>query len=104
KDSDVITCLKKAVTPYEENTILQWEGEEKLAVLDIDYHGKDVPESIKRTIGHVRPKPFCGARSKSGGWHGYYLAQEPFTAEELAAVGGITWMNLDRTCIFDIVK
>lgn len=104
RDPDIVECLRKAITPYEEGTILQWDDQEKLSVLDVDYHGGSPPSNIDNLIATLRPKPLCGAKSRSGGWHGYYQASGVFTAQEFAAVAGIAWMNLDRTCTFDIVK
>jgi hypothetical protein len=108
KDADTLECLKKAIIPYEENTILQWDSKEKLAVLDVDYHGheftRELGERIARCLTGLRPRPTGYARSRSGGYHGYYVKTDRFSGEELAAVAGIHWINLDRTATFDIVK
>lgn len=89
--------------------ILEWDNKNIICCLDIDYH--DIEEKsrpgysqLKTLVSKIKPQPFCWHPSHSGGSKLYYIQKPGYTAEELAAVAGLHYIQLDNTATFDLIK
>ena len=71
--------------------LVEWRGRRRLAVLDLDWHGGDVPgEHVRRGIAvAVRPHPAAWWISPRGA-HLVYEELGGFRADELAAAGAVS--------------
>lgn len=80
--------------------LVKWRAIDKLCCLDVDYHGKQPPHEswlIERVLSDLAPRPIAWHFSKGGGLHLFYVAADPFTADELAAVAALCWLRIDPT-------
>ena len=103
-------ALKNALQDIEGvEPILEWQDIRKLACLDIDYHNIPLElrmdrEEIYDIVRNIKPQPYCWHPSHAGGAKLYYVAAPGYTADELAAVAGLSWHSLDPRSTFDILK
>lgn len=86
--------------------LIEWDDIEQLCCLDIDYHGKTppAPEWLLATVQRIAPAPWLYWVSKGGGLHLMYQTIEHLTADELAAVAGLSWLHLDRLATIELLK
>lgn len=89
--------------------LVEWTDKSKLCCLDVDYH--DLPfakrpryKDLRVTVSRIRPQPFCWHASHRGGAKLYYVAKPGYTAEELAAIAGLSWRRVDPRATFDLIK
>jgi len=88
------------------DSLLEWDGREQLACLDVDYHAYTPPSGdwlADMLYAAVEPKPSIWHLSHGGGLHCFYEASGGFTADELAAVAALAWLRLDGRATCDIV-
>lgn len=89
--------------------LLEWVDKTLLCCLDIDYHNiaigkRPSHKDLKSVVSKVKPQPFCWHPSHRGGAKLYYVVRPGYTAEELAAIGGISWQKFDPRATFDLIK
>lgn len=87
--------------------LLEWYDVKKLCCLDIDYHNVEVKptlDELQAQVSTIKPLPFCWHPSHGFGAKLYYVATPGFTAEELAAVAGLQWIQTDPRATFDLIK
>lgn len=111
-DPDPATCIREAFAtpiPNAKELLIEWFGTDKLCCLDIDYH--TIPlnerpsyEHLSTILSKIKPAPFCWHMSHGHGVKLYYTATPGFQADELAAVAGLRWSELDATSTFDLIK
>ena len=93
-DATPLTAFKMAlgVGTTEPEPILTWTGTDRLAALDIDWHG--IPtlsdEQLRSIIHKVQPRPFAAWITHGKGIRCMYHATDQFAADELAAVAAIS--------------
>lgn len=80
--------------------VLEWQGTDRLACLDVDYHGMECPLPTWRKFqaGATKPTAVCDHLSHGGGVKLYYVEHGGFRADELAAVAAIHWLAIDGRC------
>jgi hypothetical protein len=79
--------------------VAEWDGQEALCCLDVDYHDVTAPprEWLENVVGtRVSPPPLRWHFSRSGGLHLFYTAAGDFTAQELAACAALRFRSIDR--------
>lgn len=79
--------------------VAEWKDAAVMCCLDIDYHTHSPPprdwlETLMLT--RIAPRPLAWHFSRSGGVHAFYVAADPFTAEELAAVAALRFRSFDE--------
>lgn len=81
---DQFVDLLRGQAPHSTN--LRWDDADRLAILDVDWHGEKSPttDDLDRLMREVSPSPFFVHRTRRG-FHAGYLALEGFTARELAS-------------------
>jgi hypothetical protein len=87
--------------------ILEWTDKDRFCCLDIDYHDtEDKPtyNQLSAMVERIRPQPFAFHMSHGYGAKLYYLAKPGYTATELAAIAGISWIGIDGRATFDLIK
>lgn len=87
--------------------VLEWSDYAALCCLDIDYHGGVKPEAdwLEQIVYHqLMPKPFCWHLSRSGGLHLFYVASDPFRADELAAVAALRYRTIDGSAGLELKR
>lgn len=89
--------------------LIEWYDTRFLACLDVDYH--DTPlaqrpdhEELAKIVGKLKCQPFCWHPSHGRGCKLYFIYKPGYTAEELAAVTGFQWVEVDTRATFDIIK
>lgn len=88
--------------------IAYWEGTENLCRLDVDYHGMPLdsrpsPDWLNRKIDSaLRPTPVVAWATRGRGVAAVYTSADGYTAEELAAVAGLTWITQDSTATVEL--
>lgn len=100
-------CLREAFTYSGVEPILEWTDDNLLSCLDIDYHNIEIRpthDELASTFDRIKPKPFCWHPSHGNGAKLYYTASPGFTAVELAAIGGFSWLQADPRATFEITK
>lgn len=95
---DPAEFLKTKLQDVPVTHLVEWEGYAQLCCLDIDYHDIPVPdrawlESI--VVGRLAPQPYAWHFSKGGGLHLFYLGDDVYTAEDLAAVAALRFRAID---------
>lgn len=113
-NEQVEQALREALTATLGNTtarepILEWMDKDRLCCLDIDYHDLEMgdrPDTAELTsiVDRIKPQPLAYHASHGRGCKLYYLAKPGFTATELAAVAGISWITIDPRATFDLIK
>lgn len=90
--------------------LLEWDEINRFCCLDIDYHNIDIKDRLQRKrlntiVSRIRPQPVYWHPSHRGGAKLYY-SEKPggYTAEELAAVAGLSWVQVDSRATFDLIK
>ena len=86
--------------------IIEWEGTERVACLDIDYHAATPPDEVwaLATVERLSPRPKYAWISKGGGVHCIYEATGYLAADELAVVAGLMWLHFDRTATIEVLS
>lgn len=87
--------------------LLEWANTDTLRCLDVDYHNiidKPTYNELNDIVSRVRPQPLCWHMSHGHGAKLYYLASPGYTAHELAAIAGISWLSIDPRATFDLSK
>lgn len=89
--------------------LIEWDGTDVVACLDVDYHYADagmIPPASWRTYhaGATRPTPFADHLSHGGGVKLYYVEKDGFRADELAAVASIYWASIDARCRCEVLS
>jgi len=87
-------------------TIVEWDDQEQLGSLDIDYHGIANPgrEWVETTIvTKLLPKPYLWHHSPRG-FHAFYPAVGKLTGAEVAALAGMRWRTLDPSSGVEIKR
>ncbi|MHB1424978.1 MAG: hypothetical protein ACYC3I_17535 [Gemmataceae bacterium] len=96
-----------AVTNYPRaEPVIEW-NDERLAVLDIDYHDRPLeqrpaPHQLENLAIRVEPAPPRYNVSHGQGLHLYYVAQAGFSATELAAAAAVWIKQTDPTAGVEI--
>ncbi|AMV28823.1 hypothetical protein VT84_30800 [Gemmata sp. SH-PL17] len=85
--------------------LITWTGKDVVCCLDVDYHSgyKPTPETLEVRAAQLQPRPFAYHVSHGRGCKLFYVAADGYTAEELAAVGAICWLNQDRRATTDLI-
>lgn len=97
-----------AATPNAADPVFSWYDGDELACLDIDYH--QLPADQRPTQSYLgslvasvlQPRPIAWHLSRGMGIHAYYVRGDRYTARELAALAGLSWVYSDRRATFDI--
>lgn len=89
--------------------LIEWEDRTLLCCLDVDYHNIPIknrpkPRQLKSILSKVKPQPFCWHASHRGGAKLYYAIRPGYLADELAAIGGLSWRRVDPRATFDLIK
>lgn len=95
---DPAAVIRRVIAATPQQKLVKWWDKEVLCCLDIDYHeGVKTPKDwlAARVTCDLAPRPFAWHFSKAGGLHLFYIASDPFTAEELAAAAALCWRRLD---------
>lgn len=115
-DTDVAACLR---TTFEDTWnhcddtslefLIEWNDTGRLCCLDVDYHSIDLEHRPKvyelaELVSQVRPLPFCWHVSHGRGAKLYYISSPGYTAKELASIAGISYLSLDASATFDLIK
>lgn len=111
-DPDPSVALREAFgtpIPNARELLIDWFGVEKLCCLDIDYHNVPIEqrytyEQLSTIVNRIKPLPFCWHMSHGHGAKLYYVSVPGFQADELAAVAGLKWSELDPCSTFDLNK
>lgn len=76
--------------------VIYWK-DDRLAVVDVDYHGEYKPtdDTLETLASLVEPQPFVKHRSHGGGYKLFFTSMHGLTAEEWAALGALGWKTLD---------
>lgn len=87
--------------------LVQWEGADRLACLDIDYHTlpfdqRPTEQQLAATANGIQPRPVAWHTSHGRGCKLYYAAERFFSAAELAACGGLAWRTADGRATFEV--
>lgn len=114
EDTDVATALRSAFDETWNHCkdtrlefLIEWNDTSKLCCLDIDYHHTEKPlspDALSDIVAQVRPLPFCWHRTHGHGAKLYYLSSPGYTAKELASIAGISYLSIDPTASFDLIK
>ncbi len=81
--------------------VIEWDGFGQLCCLDIDYHdGTPVPDrewldALVRS--RLSPQPYAWHFSRGGGLHLFYLGDDTFTGDDLAAVAALRFRAIDSS-------
>jgi hypothetical protein len=75
--------------------VIEWDGVEAVAAVDLDFHGTAAPEPALLTndAQALSPRPSWFWATKSGGLRCVYVAAGALTAEELAGVAGVALLK-----------
>ena len=78
--------------------VLSWSETETLAALDIDFHGTEYAhrpgdDELRNIVINIEPRPSLFWRTHGRGLRLIYVAADPFTAPELAALGGLAVLD-----------
>lgn len=94
-----------AASPTVTEAVIEWADIERLAVLDIDYHGRESPGEYMLKLMRLRvaPAPSRFWITKGGGVHLIYHSAAGFAANELAATAGLAWIGIDPTATFEVI-
>ena len=104
--ADALCAFKDALAGdcHEPEPIIHWKGTDKLAALDIDWHG--VPtlptEQLNDIIRKVTPRPFAAWVTHGKGLRFMYHATDKFTADELAAMAALSVKQHPGTALVGI--
>lgn len=93
--------------PTNTEPLIAWTDIEKLCCLDVDYHDCDIKptyEELNEILSRVRPQPLAFHMSHGNGAKLYYLSSPAYSANELAAIAGISWLANDPRATFDLIK
>lgn len=111
---DVPATLRRAFAePLNDSTItealIEWNDVDRLCCLDIDYHGLDLDarptcEQLRAVLDRIKPQPLAFHISHGRGAKLYYLSSPGYTARELAAVAGVSWVQIDPRATFDLTS
>jgi hypothetical protein len=110
QNKDIVRLLKEVFDwkhmPQHE-PVISWEGSEELAVVDIDYHNRPMHtrptfDVLNNIAANVSPLPICYHASHGRGCKLYYVAQDGYTAAEIAAAGALSWMAADPRATAEI--
>lgn len=109
---DAADVLRRAfVEPLGDSTIreplIEWSDTERLCCLDVDYHALDVDarptaSELRAVFDRIKPQPLLYHLSHGNGAKLYYLSSPGYTARELAAVAGVSWVTADPRATFDL--
>lgn len=108
----VADTLRRAfVEPLADSTIteplVEWNDTDKLCCLDVDYHAlpldaRPTPAELRAVLDRIKPAPLMFHTSHGRGAKLYYLSSPGYTARELAAVAGVSWIQVDPRATFDL--
>jgi hypothetical protein len=86
--------------------VIEWAGASRLAILDVDYHGRATPprEQVLNAAARLQPQPWLVWLSKGGGLHCVYHEAAGFGADELAACAGLAYLGIDPTATFEVIS
>ena len=92
--------LKNDLQAVPVDHVVEWDGFERLCCLDIDYHEIPVPdrnwlEAVVLT--RLAPKPYAWHFSRGGGLHLFYLGDDTYSADDLAAVAALRFRAIDSS-------
>lgn len=100
---DLLSALSGSTT----DDVIEWDGTDWLCGLDIDYHSTTPPPKdwlLSVVEVHVQPRPFCWHFSRGGGLHLFYRQSEELTADELAAIAGLRFKQIDSTATIELKR
>lgn len=110
---DPATAVKTALTldlsavPVGPEPVLEWDGTDRLCVVDVDYHGLAYAErpteaELSTLAAGVLPRPIAWHTSHGRGCKLYYAARSGYLASELAAVAALGWQQQDGRATFEL--
>lgn len=104
---DPAAVLKELLPTVTNDNLIKWKDSKALCCLDVDYHeaGRKPPHESwlrARVTADLAPRPFAWHFSKGGGLHLFYIASDPFTARELAAVAALAFRKIDPTAAVEL--
>lgn len=91
-----------AVSLTTDHTVIEWDETGATCALDCDWHKGTAPMrfSIEQIAATLEPAPIFWWITRSGGLRGIYNAREGYTADELAAVGGLAvWFRYPTVAV-----
>ena len=102
-------CLRQAFDYRGIEPLLEWMDDSILSCLDIDYHNFDYDSrpnesELSSIFDRIKPQPFCWHPSHGRGAKLYYVGLPGYSANELAAIGGFSWIQADPRATFEITK
>ncbi len=88
--------------------LLEWDGTDYLAALDLDFHDRLLgdrpsPERLASLVARVHPLPALWWITHGRGLRLIYQAMGGLTAAELAACAALTLRSLEATATFEII-
>jgi hypothetical protein len=83
-----------AVKDHKSGHVIEWY-DDRLAVLDCDYHGTDASMPMITLAGMITPAPAAWWKSKGGGLHAIYWSQDGLSAKEWASAAAISAVEVD---------
>jgi hypothetical protein len=89
--------------------LIEWHDTDTFCCLDIDYHNvphdqKPTYSQLSQVLSRVRPQPLAFHMSHGNGAKLYYISSPGYTATELAAIAGVSWLSIDGRATFDLIK
>ena len=108
-DSSVATAFRNALVelPHYREPLIEWNDTEQFCCLDVDYHSeptKPTWDELNNLVSRVTPQPHAWHMSHGHGAKLYYTSSPAYTATELAAVAGLSWIGLDCRASFDLIR
>ena len=103
---DPIEGFRTALELYSDcESVIDWKGIDRLAMLDVDYHHCSPPERhrAEALLAGLRPVPAIRWVSHGGGLHAFYHAQSGLTAEEIAACAAINIKAASPQCSAEVI-
>lgn len=96
-----------ALAVADESQVIEWDSVYWTCVLDLDFHNGFTPlrSELETACLTLDPQPYCWWLSKSGaGIHAVYQTYDMFTAEELAAVAGLSLQRRFPGCTVELLS
>lgn len=93
--------------PHYKEPLIEWTDTDSFCCLDVDYHDVEtLPtwDELNTLVSSIQPQPLAWHMSHGHGAKLYYVHSPAYTATELAAVAGISWIGLDCRASFDLIK
>lgn len=87
-------------------SVIQWQGRERMALLDVDFHthAPPPPNRVEAVMRRIRPAPHWFWRSHGGGMHLLFLEHDGFRADELACAAALAALDFCPTATVEVLS